>query len=420
MKLKQTHKQLPQLTLTPVLAQCIEILQYSIQDLDRFLKQQAEENPFLDYTPPFQLTATPDLTTLGAATSETLQDVLTQQINLGNYPPKIAQLMRFLANEVDDNGYLYADPFELAERLGESVTQIETAWTLFKQLDPPGIGAQSVQECLLLQLERQKAPVATAIVNDYFTALTNHDWACIQSHLHLTPSELDDALLTIRSLQPRPGSAFHIAPLPVIVPDVIIEFEYNHPTYQLNTALSSMLTFDTRNFTSLKREREIDHTASAFLNQQQQHYRALTQMLTYREKHLKLLVEHILTEQHAFFQEPKPPHLRPLPQKDVANKMGVHPSTVSRLVREKTLSFQGKIYPLKTFLPKLAVASQPFTATMIKQQLQQLIAAEPSNHPLSDQALHLAFKKQGIALSRRAITNYRKQLNIPSSYLRKK
>ncbi|MDO4680009.1 MAG: RNA polymerase factor sigma-54 [Aerococcus sp.] len=419
---RQQVQQTQQLKLTPVLTQAIDLLHYSQADLSAFIKEQIKENPFIAAGPIASTALEDPINWLADTSSTTLDDYLWQQIQTLPHVTLPKLLLLTLIGEIDENGYFYSDHTTLALKLHCSIQELEDALQLLKQLDPPGIGAESVRECLLLQLERQtpRYEAAYQIVRDAFPALVANDWPLIQEQLDLSSEAVELALTRIQSLNPRPGADFSVSIPSETPPDIVVNVEGEIIHCQLNMSLANSLQFDQEHFEALEAKAAHDPAAQKFLNEQKQQYQSLKQMLSYREEHLLTLSQLIIQHQNAFFRSSGDSrYLHPFAQQAAAKQMAVHPSTVSRLVQEKTLSFQGRIYPFRLFFPR-AVTTHNQTSEQIQQRIQQLISHEPSSVPLSDQKIAQLLHREDIHISRRLVAKYRKQLGIPASYLRKR
>lgn len=421
MGLAQTHTQKQHQRITAHLAQSAQLLHASRADLERYLQEQTERNPFLSYTSPIATTTTDPLAQLSSDTGVSLDEHLFNQLQDKTYPKTLQPILMALISCLDNNGYCYQKREALAAKLHCSPAEIDAGLALIKQCDPAGIGASSVQECLKLQLQRRTPTpqLALTIVTDYFTALSTRDWPTLLTALNVTEAALHAALQTIQALNPRPAAAFTRAVVPIIIPDLIITATPRGQHCQLATPFTAALQFDTAAFEHFQ-AKATDKQTQRFLSQQEQHYRTLQHVLTYREERLLALGQLILTTQCAFFQDHRTTALIPWEQQQAAQALAVHPSTISRLVNEKFLSFAGHLYPLQAFFPQSPSQQIPKQTTrQIHDLIAQLIATEDKKSPLSDQQLAQALKQQGLPLSRRVIAKYRHQLNIPSSYQRK-
>lgn len=429
MRAELWQEQRLQLSLTKELVQAIELLQYSALDLEAFLYEQSLENPFLEIRRGRmrRRTSRTDkdrkqwLENISGRT-ETLAGHLLAQLPGLMLPAKEERMVRHLIAALDEDGYLRVPLAELAARFSVSEQEVERALRFVQSLDPPGVGARDLAECLLLQLERrpERDELAETIVRHHFVAFAEKAWKTLAKQLGVSLGELQRVFELIRTLEPRPGIHYANETPHFIVPDLIVTRQadggwivtYNddiHPELGWNKEY----------------ERHIvavgDRHAERFMKEKYRQFTWLAKSLEQRKQTLVHLMGIIIDRQRSCFESGLSA-LKPMTMREVAEELGVHESTVSRAVRHKYVQTPFGTIELRRFFSSAATAGAGETASsvQVKAIIQTLISAEDRRAPLSDQQLADLLRDQhGIAISRRTVAKYREQLRIPSSAKRK-
>ncbi|OUQ81678.1 RNA polymerase factor sigma-54 [Flavonifractor sp. An100] len=348
---------------------------------------------------------------------ESLFRFLSRQIHQLELREEDAQTVRYLAACLDDNGYFRIPLEELSQNLGISVRRLEKGLEVLRTLEPAGVGASSLSQCLALQLERigEYGP-ALQIVQNHLEELAKHHYRAIANKLGLQPEQVQAAERIIRELDPRPGSLFQKPEqVPYIVPDIFVVEEDGaleirtrkgeRPFFQLSRYYCDLL--------ANSEDREVKEYLSAKLKQAENILWAIGQ----RETTLQRCAKEILQRQIDFFQV-GPSALQPLRMADVAEALGVHESTISRTVREKYLQCSQGVYPLNYFFSRSATSEHGETVvggTAARMMLRSLIEKEDKRHPLSDQKLSELMAQQNCPISRRTVAKYREEMNLPGA-----
>ena len=449
MKLEISLKQ--ELSLSPQMMQTMKILQMGSQELVEFIHQAVQENPVLDMQEYYDkhmdfvevqqrllwlkqydrqnrfYHAQDDeknlLNTLSAGNDwdETLFEHIYAQIQESEYPAMIKKQMTFLAESLDQNGYLDESLGSLASELGCTEKELEEALLCLQTLEPAGIGARNLSECLSLQLARQgrSDSLAMQITTCHLDALARSSFARIAQELGVTTADVLEAFEMIRALNPKPGMMFRDSGRTIYVtPDItvnrtqtgfeLISNDSRIPTLTFNSYYSELLK-DTAN------QEVKDYLAERF-----QQAKWVIRSIEQRKSTLMRCAECILDIQTEFFSS-GPGHLIPMTLADVAKKLDVHESTVSRTVKDKYLQCASGTYPFAYFFSRsLSTDTEDgISADTAKHLLKKLIDEEDKRKPLSDEKLRQLLQQQGIALSRRTIAKYRNELEIPGASGRK-
>ena len=443
-------------TLSPQMMQSMEILQMGSQELLEYIEEAVQENPvlepeenydkqdefsvlkrkleWLESTDPqnryYHQQDTEEeespLSNYGTMEDEdeNLYYYVLSQLRVLDLDPQVMDAGTFLVESLNQNGWLDEPLEDLAADCGCPVEVMEKALAAVQSLEPAGVGARTLSECLKLQLIR-RTPVdrlAVRIAEDYLDALSKSRYGLIARELKVTPEEVRAACDKIRSLDPRPGTGFAAREnLTYINPDIIVVSFPDH--FEL---LSNDYYFPTLHisgyYTRLLKESE-DEQVKDYLTGKMRQAKWMVKAIEQRRSTLMACAECILELQEAFFHK-GPGHLVPMSLADVAGRIGVHESTVSRAVKEKYIQCSMGVYPLSYFFSRglgasAAAGEEAASPDAAKALLKKLIAAEDRKKPLSDQKLCQLMAGQGCPISRRTVAKYRDELHIPCTSGRK-
>ncbi|GGM42168.1 RNA polymerase sigma-54 factor [Paraliobacillus quinghaiensis] len=424
------QQQKTQLHMTPQMKQAISILQYSSTDLLEFIKKEALENPLieLDVTS-FQFdrrkshaSEKSDVSPLDfiASQNNTLFDYLHEQVVVLDLSKQEQSIMEYIFLTLDESGYFRESIQDAATYLNVSSETFENALHLVqKQVEPVGIAATDLQQCLSLQMEHYYPEYEHAqAVLAYLDDLSKSNWNVIAKKLGISIDEVKEILQIIKSLNPKPGLLVDDQVTDYIVPDFYIYMEDGKSNVELNNQLIPKFNLSSEYQSMIQAEHDTE-TAN-YLQELNQRALWLRKSIDHRTTTLLKVMKAIANEQVEFFQK-GPSFLKPLNLKEVAELCNVHVSTVSRATSHKYVHTQFGIFELKYFFSSgftmnsgKTVSSQP-----IKQMIKDLIENENPRKPLSDQQLSLSLKEKDVDISRRTVTKYREQLNILSSTKRK-
>lgn len=349
---------------------------------------------------------------------ETLVSFLSRQLDRLRLEESEARLVRYLIYCLDDDGYLRTPLAELSRHGATSLSGLERALAVLKTLEPAGVGAAELSECLALQLERigETGP-ALAIVRDHLEALAKRHDRAIAAKLDITPAQVEEARRTIRELDPRPGAVFQrTEQVLYIQPDLVVEERDGSLT--VRSARGERPPFRvSRYYQNLLKQTE-DKEVREYLTDKLRQAENVRWAVEQRGNTLLRCAQVIVERQSAFFRS-GPEALRPLRMGEVAQELGLHESTVSRAVREKYLQCPQGLYPLSWFFTRSAGAGEGVSGTAARKLLLRLIDGEDKAKPMSDQQLCERMAREGCPISRRTVAKYREELGIPSASGRK-
>lgn len=369
----------------------------------------------------------------------TFGDHLLEQLSMRNLTPRQQTIAEEIVGSLDDAGYVGRDieliANDLAFTQGIEVSPHEVEEVLFEvqRLDPPGIAARNLQECLSLQLHRiskpdQAAQWAIQLIDQCFDQFVKHNYDRIMETLSLTEDQLDEAIGCIRRLNPKPGAGESESEhAHYVIPDFIVT---NHegqlslmlndghlPQLQLNDYYQEML----QEYAQKKQLSPSEKEAYEFLRTNSDSANDLVDTLKQRHVTMLRVMQTILRWQHKFFVTGDSADLRPLLQKDVAEKTGYDISTVSRVVNSKYVQTEFATFLLKECFSQAITngEGQEVATETVRQVLQAAVDAEDKRNPLSDEALSQLLKDQGYPVARRTVAKYREMLGIPVCRLRR-
>jgi len=364
----------------------------------------------------------------------TLAEHLEGQLAFVTDDQRLADLAREFIGNLDENGYLRVSLDEILVGLADrsppvAREELETALALVRSLDPPGVGAKDLCECLLLQLARETiAPsaerrVAVEIVKNHLEDLGHNRIPKIARDLRRALPDLGeisvelikDAHRIIADLDPRPGRTFGGAPPKYVRPDVVVEKIDGRYEVRVENSYYPRLKLRAE-YRALLSGRKGDSETRKFLRSKFQDAEFLMKALAMRENTLQRIANEIVELQQGFLDQGVE-HLRPLRLQDVAERLGMHLSTVSRAISGKYIQTPRGIFEIKFFFPGGASRQDGTSESRnsVMARLKELVEKERKGHPLSDEQLAAGLKGQGIAISRRTVTKYREAEGIPAS-----
>jgi RNA polymerase sigma-54 factor len=355
-----------------------------------------------------------------------LHDDLADQLSFLDCDPTVHALAEYIIHNLDDHGYLPPDVGlnEIVRDFGGEATleQAEEALALVQKLDPPGVGARNLRECLLLQLSPDvpMRDVLRVLISNHLDDLQQNRLPAIEKKTGLSIETIKEALEHLRRLDPRPGARFAPQSTPYVVPDLIVEPD-EHGQYQVRLVDEHTPQLSiSRQYQKLLKSKQADPAAREFIQKKIQSARWLIESIEQRRSTL-LKVARAIIEHQKDFLDKGPESIQPLKMQQIADQVGVHVTTVSRAVDDKWVQTPRGIFALKRFFGggTTTADGEEVAWDSIKQKLLEVIAKEDKSNPLSDEELVEALSKSGLPVARRTVTKYRKALRIPSSRQRK-
>ncbi|KAF1295734.1 RNA polymerase sigma-54 factor [Enterococcus sp. JM4C] len=434
----QQQKQTQKLAMTQQLQQSIQILQFNGEELTEFVESKALENPLIDFVEPIYKTDYSSGTTSSNYSADDKSNYLNQipdthmslfeylldQVHLNYRETYLRTLVLYLLEFIDLNGFLTTNLEEAARQTGATEIQMLDALTLVQQLDPAGVGARNLQECLMLQTERDDHAPALAyiVLEEKFTELAQRKWEIITKQFDITLQEVQKIFDYIQTLTPTPGAIFGNTSELYIIPDVKVQVVDDQLIVTSNKKGQPEIHFQQKYFDRMKQEN--DKEVNKYLKEKQQEFEWLQKTLLQRGDTILNVAKAIIERQQEFFFDKTRP-INALTLKEISEAIGVHESTVSRSVNGKYLETNFGVFELKKFFTNKLGTNQSengdeLSADSVKRSLQALVDAENKAKPLSDQKLVELLKEQSIDISRRTVAKYRDQLGIASSSKRKR
>ena len=466
--IKQGLQQKQQQGLSPLQIQTIKLLELPTIELEQRIRKEIEENPVLDEvisseenedgtpknvslsdysaddpTPSYRYYVNnqgkdlkPQHNTFSV--KESFHQNLLMQLGYSDLTGKDMQVARFIVGSLDDDGYLRRDleslTDDIAFRLNIETTPERVEEILYKiqEFEPIGVGARSLQECLLLQLRAAKPNKARenalVILQDFFDEFTRKHYDKIISKMSISRDELKSAIDEIVRLNPRPGGQIddsYVEQAQQVVPDFVLENKdgelilsmpkFSVPELRVNKRYAEIL------MNSANASGRSGKEAASFVKQKLDSAKWFVEAIKQRQNTLQNTMNAILNFQREFFQDGDETKLKPMVLKNIAEKTGLDISTISRVVNCKYIQTNFGIYPLKYFFSEGLVnnSGEEVSTREIKKVLMESIEAEDKSKPLTDEELVTVLSQKGYKVARRTVAKYREQLNLPIARLRK-
>ena len=454
LQVKQTQ------TLSQRMIQSAEILQMTSQELNTYINELALENPVIDIVEPptaqeqresieqqewlnsfneenyylYQRQNNDDdfdfksSWNINTDDGETLQDYLWSQLITENFTDQETEIIKFMLECLDNKGYLEESIETIASYFGTDTELVEDLLSDLQALDPSGVCARSLEECLKLQLERRNmlTPVLESIIDNCLEMVARNQIPAIARKLRLSPAETAGYCQIIKSLNPKPGVSFSSRDqLRYIIPDVTIVKFKDHFDILLNESMYP--TIELNSYYRQMNQNPESSELKEYLGNKIRQAEWVKQCVTQRGKTLMQVSRAILEHQEEFFTF-GPAHLSPLRLADIAQELDIHESTVSRAVSKKYLQCSWGVYPMNYFFSRSVAVqessgnengAQSVTAADIKRVLREIIEEENKKKPYSDRLLGEKLAERGISISRRTVAKYREEEGIADASGRK-
>ena len=454
LQVKQTQ------TLSQRMIQSAEILQMTSQELNTYINELALENPVIDIVEPptaeeqresieqqewlnsfneenyylYQRQNNDDdydiksSWNINTDDGETLQDYLWSQLITENFTDQETEIIKFMLECLDNKGYLEESIETIASYFGTDTEIVEDLLSDLQALDPSGVCARTLEECLKLQLERRDmlTPVLESIIDNCLEMVAKNQIPAIARKLRLSPTETAGYCQIIKSLNPKPGVSFSSRDqLRYIIPDVTIVKFKDHFDILLNESMYP--TIELNSYYRQMNQNPESSELKEYLGNKIRQAEWVKQCVTQRGKTLMQVSRAILEHQEEFFTV-GPAHLNPLRLADIAQELDIHESTVSRAVSKKYLQCSWGVYPMNYFFSRSVAVqessssesgTQSVTAADIKRVLREIIEEENKKKPYSDRLLGEKLAERGISISRRTVAKYREEEGIADASGRK-
>ncbi len=472
-----------QLRINPRLYQAMDLLYMPLLDLQQHLKQELLGNPFLELIEPEEETEVPlaeeakedkkeaeandepnweeilldDGSDSGApprdmseareyvepvpVESKDLSDYLREQMRLLDLTPRQQLLAEEFIGNIAEDGYLGATLEEmmrganqlLQEHVAESeqdvqpqlftTAEAEEMLRIIQKLDPPGVGARDLRECLLLQLEARSETdtLAYRLVRDAFDDLKAHRWSDLGKRFGLDATEVQKVADDLAKLDPKPGLQHSAANDAYIIPDLVVEKIDGQYKVFLNDAGLPRLRISKTYQDIARDKKKFQGENKDFINQRMNSAHWMIQAIEQRRQTMLKVMNFIVDRQRDFFEKGVE-YLKPLTLREVADVINMHESTVSRVTNEKYVQTPRGLLPLKFFFSSglSTTTGEDASARAIRAQIQKMVGDEDPKNPLTDQQIVEMFAQRGVKIARRTVAKYRDQLSILPARMRKR
>ncbi len=353
----------------------------------------------------------------------TLPEHLLSQLHMTDLSEEEIVIGEYIIWSINEDGYLTYSVEDIAENLDVDVEKVDKVLQVIQRFDPVGIGARSLQECLLVQLMEQENPnqIAVEMLQDHFDDFKNKRYEKIAKKMEVSLDEIREAIEEITKLNPKPGEGYVLFHQNVIVPDLIVEKEngdfrivmndWNIPHLRINNSYKKLL---------LDKKKSSKETRD-YIRQNLESARWLINSIHQRRATIQRVMEAIIEKQRDFFEK-GPDHLKPMILKDIADKIGMDISTISRVTNGKYVQTEYGVFELKHFFSERikSDAGDDVSNKKIKAMIKEIIENEDPSKPLNDQKIAEILKERGFNVARRTVAKYREQMMIPVSRLRRK
>lgn len=380
-----------------------------------------------------------DQSSMPVVSVDTLIESLLDQLGYLRLNEREFLIGKQLVGSIDEDGYIrrpmraIVNDLAFTQNLYTSTDELEKVLKQVQKLDPPGIGARNLQECLILQLRRldTAAPhvlAAIEMLEKHYTEFTKKHFSKIQKKLGISEEMLKDAMNVIMRLNPKPGGGLSNAmAAQYLLPDFIVTSQNgkleiilnskNAPDLRISRSFSDMLNA----YHESDKQNKTTKETVTFIKQKLDSAKWFIDAIQQRQQTLLKTMEAIVRYQEAFFKEGDESLLKPMILKDIAEIIQMEISTVSRVANSKSVQTDFGIYPLKYFFSEgiSTVSGEDASSREVKNILKEIVGNEPKHAPLSDDKLEKILKKRGYNIARRTVAKYREQLNIPVARLRK-
>ena len=374
--------------------------------------------------------------------AESFYDQIKEQMDMTDLTEEEKGVMEYLIGSLDDDGLLrkplhsISDELAIYHNIDMNEAGILHVLRKLQQFDPPGIGARSLQECLLLQIERRDPSklkdLMLKTVENYFELFTKKHWDKLQQQLQLTDVQAETLIKELRKLNPKPGTSMGEVvgrSVQQITPDFIVDTQEDGTvTFSLNTGDIPELHVS-QSFTDTLKEYQTNKDnmsrqmkeALLYTKKKVDAAQGFIEAIRVRRHTLTVTMKAIIQWQHRFFEDGDEASLRPMILKDIAEKTGLDVSTISRVSNSKYAQTRWGTFPLRYFFSDgyTTAEGEELSTREIKAALRDLIDAEDKRNPLSDDALREAMAQKGYPIARRTVAKYREQLGIPIARLRR-
>ncbi|MGB7294346.1 MAG: RNA polymerase factor sigma-54 [Candidatus Aminicenantales bacterium] len=355
--------------------------------------------------------------------SISLWDHLNWQANLTFFEPTDREIAQLIIGNISEDGYLRASAEELAEMAGVDPERIAPVRGKIMMFDPVGVGSLDLKEALLAQMDYLKIDdeITRQLVHHHLPLLEKSEYAQVARLLNISLQEVKSHIDVIKSLDPTPGRKYSQEKTSYVLPDIVVSKEDNELAVSLNNEGLPRLRINAYYRKLLAQAAKENIEAYHFLKDKLKKALWFLRSLDQRDQTVYKVAKYIVDRQREFFEKGID-YIKPLTLLEIAREIGVHESTVGRVVANKFMTTPWGVFPLKYFFHKSLVGDfgEGISSLKIKEKIKKLVENEDRNRPLSDIEIEDILAKNNLKIARRTVAKYRKQLNIPPSHIRKR
>ncbi|MCX7725609.1 MAG: RNA polymerase factor sigma-54 [Chitinispirillaceae bacterium] len=357
--------------------------------------------------------------------TETLDEHLSKQLSEKKIPENIKLLAEFIIGTLDADGYLRIPFEEISEQTRASIYEIKEALNVIQKMDPPGVGARDLRECMIIQLKARGKhdSLSMRIVSEGWDLFEKMKIPELARRFNVEPKEIQSAIEELKTLDPRPGHQFFREKSTLVVPDLIVEKIDGKFVVMLNDRSIPSLKISNAYAKILKNGKNISSEVRKFIKDKFNSASWLIRAIEQRKTTMIRVMYAIIEKQKEFFEK-GPPNLKPLKLQDIAEMVNMHISTISRVTNNKYVQTPHGIFELKYFFTEGVSnkekdgTEEEVSSEKIKIRIKELIENEDKKEPLSDQKIAELLKKEGMAVARRTVAKYREQLKLLPARMR--
>jgi RNA polymerase sigma-54 factor len=413
--MSQKQIQTQKLMMTQTLRQSLEILNFSSQELENFLEQKQQENPLLTVRTRTPLIVSNKVTNQ-IPTRLSVYDVLNEQLVDFNISSDLTRVVKWLINDLDKDGFLTESYEDYARMMSTSASIVIKAIAVIQQCEPIGIGAKSTQETYLIQANHKNASQdMIQLITNHFELFITKKWKELAKRARISLNRVQEISDCMAFYTSSPLGDLLTEQSPYIRPDAHIDIKNGEVNITYYGYAFPRVGRDATYITAIPTE--LDAQTFNYLEKKKKEVDEILSQLLWRKETLQRIIEEVVRIQFLFFTK-GPEYLIPLTMTDLAFKLGLHESTISRAVREKYLHTRTGVVSMKSFFSQ--ASTEDVSAAHVKSRIRTFIAEENKAKPISDQVIVDRLQKEGIRLSRRVIAKYRDQLSILGSSKRKR
>ena len=364
-------------------------------------------------------TESADFLVTNHTTPKTLSDRIKDQLVDINISDEHMNIAHEIIGNIDDDGYFKIEPILIADRLGSTEAEVLSVLDIIKSLEPRGIGSSDLQECMSLQIDQGKHPLAHSVVGECFDDFTAKRYEKICGKLECSMEELKDAVEVIKKTNPKPGDGLPAGENEFIIPDIIVDKRNEDWVIHMNDQSMYELRVSDE-YSKMLEDKSLEKSARKFIKDKTESANWFIDAINQRKQTMLEIMNVIIKKQKVMFKEEKL-ELAPMILKDIATELDIDISTVSRATNGKYVQLPWGIFEIKDFFSESIMTSsgEEVSNTVVKNRMKEMIDAEDKTSPYDDQTIMDMLAEEGYLIARRTVSKYRSLMGIPKSKLRR-